>query len=126
MGTIRSFPSGATRDQDADKLDFEGFLSPLVLQMFAEYMHKHRVQSDGTLRASDNWQKGIPLEAYAKSLHRHFHSFWLHHRGHPQLANEDAVSALMGMLFNVQGYAHELLKQHVVLAPAQPPPTEEI
>ena len=69
---MRKFDSGATRDIVEDKFDFEGFLSPLVLNRYAEYMNKHRKQSDGNLRDSDNWQKGIPMKVYMKSGFRHF------------------------------------------------------
>jgi len=58
---MRTFESGATRDDDGTKLDFDGFLSPQALEAYAKYMHKHRVQSDGKLRASDNWKHGMPL-----------------------------------------------------------------
>ena len=105
---IRTFPTGATRDTDADKLDFEGFLSPLVLVRYAEYMNKHRKQSDGQLRDSDNWQKGIPQAQYMKSAWRHFMDWWLEHRGHK--SREGLEDALCGLLFNVAGYLHESLK----------------
>jgi len=39
---MRTFASGATRDADDHKLDFEGFLSPFVLERYAQYMHKHQ------------------------------------------------------------------------------------
>src|SRR5512145_2767796 len=79
-GKVRTFESGATRDTDTNKLDFEGFLNPLVDESFANFMHKHRVQSDGGLRAADNWQKGIPKDEYMKSLFRHFQPLRLLHR----------------------------------------------
>lgn len=63
---MRHFPTGATRNLDDDKIDFEGFLSPLVIERYGQYMHRHRVQADGILRDSDNWQRGIPLSAYMK------------------------------------------------------------
>lgn len=105
---MRTFETGATRDSDAAKLDYEGFLSPLAMEAFAAYMHKHRIQPDGSLRDSDNWQKGIPLDAYMKSGWRHFFDWWKHHRGVP--ANENSVEAMCALLFNVQGYLHEYLK----------------
>lgn len=108
----RTFETGATRDTDQGKFDYEGFLSPLVLRRFGEYMHKHRHQSDGKLRDSDNWQKGIPLEVYMKSMWRHFMDLWLHHRNRWQLANEDIEEALCGLMFNIQGYLHEALKHN--------------
>lgn len=106
--SVRTFQTGATREIDTNKYDYEGFLSPLVLDRFAQYMHKHRIQVDGTLRDSANWQKGIPKEAYMKSGFRHFMDWWRQHRGHKgQDTLEDSLCAL---LFNVQGYLHELLK----------------
>ena len=105
---MRQFETGATRDDDSIKPDYEGFLSPLVLVRFGEYMHKHRKQADGSLRASDNWQKGIPKDAYMKSAWRHFMDWWLEHRGLP--SRDGIEEALMGLLFNVMGYTHEYLK----------------
>lgn len=108
MGGIREFATGATRDQDADKWDFEGFLSPLVVAAYGRYMHRHRQLPDGTLRASDNWQAGIPLDAYVKSGWRHFYDLWANHRGVP--AREGIEDACCAVLFNVMGYLHEYLK----------------
>jgi hypothetical protein len=112
--TVRTFDTGATRDTDADKPDYEGYLSPLVIQRFGEYMTKHRVQSDGSVRASDNWQKGIPKTAYLKSLFRHFVDLWRWHRQFeygPSPAWFEGEEALCAMLFNVQGYLHEMLRE---------------
>ena len=102
---MRAFKTGATRDGDDSKLDYEGFLSPLVLERYAQYMHLHRVQSDGQLRTSDNWQRGIELDSYMKSAWRHFMDWWSRHRR--GVADQDAMCAL---LFNVMGYLHEALK----------------
>jgi hypothetical protein len=107
-GTIRQFETGATRDTAQDKFDFEGFLSPLVLERYAQYMHKHRKQSDGSLRDSDNWQKGIPKDVYMKSGYRHFFDWWKEHRG--IASREGLEDALCAILFNVMGYLHEVLK----------------
>jgi len=116
-GTIRTFDTGATRDADTNKYDYEGFLSPVVLERFGKYMHVHRRQSDGSLRASDNWQKGIPREAYMKSLLRHVMDVWKIHRGgtatDPTNGKEITLQdALMGVLFNAQGYAYEDIKEN--------------
>jgi hypothetical protein len=107
-GVTRKFATGATRDADTNKPDFDGFLSPLVLASFGRYMHKHRQQSDGSLRASDNWQKGIPLEQYVKSLWRHFVDMWSAHRGYPHA--ETLEDSLCAILFNAMGYLHEYLR----------------
>ena len=106
---MRYFDTGATRDTDEGKLDYEGFLSPHVLKRFAEYMHTHRLQADGELRDSDNWQKGIPMEAYMKSLWRHFMDVWSIYRGPFQTPIEEFETALCAMLFNVQGMLHTLI-----------------
>lgn len=106
---MRKFNTGATRDTEEGKHDFEGYLSPLVLEAFARYMTKHRKQADGSVRASDNWQKGIPLDVYMKSGWRHFFDWWCEHRNIK--SREGMEDALMGLLFNLQGYAHEYLKK---------------
>lgn len=105
---MRQFESGATRNVETDQPDYEGFLSPLVLEAFGRYMHRHRKQADGQLRASDNWQKGIPLASYMKSGWRHFMDWWRAHRGLP--CRDGLEDALCGLLFNVGGYLHETLK----------------
>jgi len=109
-GKIRQFETGATRDTADGKLDYEGFYSPIVMKRFAEYMNKHRKQSDGNLRDSDNWQKGIPKNEYMKSLYRHFMDLWLMHRGY-EGREEDIEETLCAVLFNAQGYMFELLKE---------------
>ena len=109
---VRQFKTGATRDTEEGKLDYEGFLNPAVLKAYAEYMNKCRIQSDGKLRESDNWQKGIPKSCYIKSLFRHFVDLWLEHRGYKSRAG--IKDALFGIMFNSMGYLFELLKEEVV------------
>lgn len=107
---VREFASGATRDVDTDKLDFEGFDSPLVNKRYAQYMHFHRRQKDGSLRGSDNWQKGIDSEAYAKSLVRHVEDFRLQWDGFSDEAGDpDIESTLCAILFNAKGILFEIL-----------------
>jgi hypothetical protein len=124
----RTFSTGATRDNDDHKLDYEGFLSPLVLEAYANYMHPKRTMPDGSIRASDNWQKGIPFDAYMKSKWRHFMDVWKNHRGLP--AQDDLKTALLADLFNTMGYLHEVLKAELPTAalptpaPAQTPPSQ--
>jgi hypothetical protein len=110
---IRTFDTGATRSSEDGKIDPEGFLSPLVLVRYSEYMQKHRTQPDGSVRASDNWQKGIPLSAYMKSMWRHFLDVWLMHRGHGPVHSEpdyDMQEALCALIFNASGYLDTILK----------------
>lgn len=106
----RAFETGATRDSDEGKLDFDGFLSPLVLRSFAIYMHKHRTDSNGELRDSDNWKKGIPNDQYMKSMWRHFVAVWEDFNNIK--TDDDEVENLNALLFNVMGLLHEKLKDN--------------
>jgi hypothetical protein len=106
---MRQYDTGATRDTDEGKNDYEGFLSPLVIREFGNYMTKHRVQADGELRNSDNWQRGMPKDDYIKCGWRHWLDFWLFHRGH--VGRETIKEALCAIMFNVMGYLHEILKE---------------
>ena len=110
MMAIRTFDTGATRDTDVKKPDYEGFLSPLVIERYGQFMMNHQKQADGSIRASDNWQKGVPKDVYIKSGFRHFMDWWKFHRGDRRRKDiiEEALCALM---FNVMGYLHEHLKQ---------------
>lgn len=111
---IREFETGATRDKEDGKFDYEGFLSPLALERFAAYMNSHRKQADGNLRDSDNWQKGIPLKVYMKSGWRHLFSWWKIHRGRRVFDERDGHEvtideAICGLIFNAFGYLHVLM-----------------
>lgn len=111
---VRKFETGATRSRDDGRLDFEGFISPLAWERYAEYLHKHRRQADGTFRESDNWQKGMPLATYMKGLFRHFMHAWQRHRGWTVVdpkAAADIEEDLCAIIFNAQGYLHEILKE---------------
>lgn len=106
---MRTFETGATRDDDTNKPDYRGFLSPFALQEYGEYMLKHQEQADGTMRASDNWKKGIPPDAYASSLIRHVVQFWMDYElfggAHEWPPLKDDLCAI---IFNAQGLLHEL------------------
>lgn len=114
MAEMRQFETGATRNLDTNKFDYEAFLSPMVIEEYGRFMHKHRFQADGVMRDGDNWQKGIPLSAYMKSAWRHFHSLWKIHRGHKAYDENgrevDYKEEAMALMFNVMGYVHERLK----------------
>lgn len=117
--SVRTFDTGATRDTAEGKNDYEGFLSPLVLESYGDYMTEHRIQGDGSLRAADNWQKGIPIDAYRSSLIRHVFTAWRLWRGYSVkeekiggvLRQPTLIETLNGVLFNTMGLLHELLKQ---------------
>jgi hypothetical protein len=131
---IRTFNGGATRSVATQKLDIEGFLSPIVIHEYCKYLHRHRVQENGAMRASDNWQKGIPKDEYIKSLLRHVQDVWCLHRGYcvyrektekegeithvmlyrkefknPGWTSVTLKDALCGIVFNAFGYLFELI-----------------
>jgi len=109
---MRKFKSGSTRDTEEGKLDYEGFLSPIVLKAYAEYMNKHRLQADGNLRDSDNWQGLFGEKHYdvcIKSLLRHTMDLWLEHRGYK--SRDGKKDALCGIIFNAKAYLFKMLKE---------------
>jgi hypothetical protein len=109
MSKLRTFESGATRDSNEGKLDYEACLSPLVLKRYAQYAKATSILPDGTIRPQDNWQRGFPLQEVMKSLWRHFIDVWTNHRGvRSELPIEEALCAL---IFNAQCYLHEVLKR---------------
>jgi len=107
MPLIRTFATGATRDTNDNKLDYWRFLSWPVIERYAQYMHTHRVQADGSLRDGDNWKKGIPIECYRESLMRHHVDMELACERGTRL---EVMELLCAMLFNTFGLLHELLK----------------
>jgi hypothetical protein len=129
-GVIRKFATGATRDTSQNKIDPEGYISPLVIQAFCEYMLEHQKQSDGSMRPSDNWQKlfgNTPAEhrdVCIKSLYRHMLDLLILHDGYSQMTRMEkgkhvtTRDALAGVMFNVMAYWFSLLKEE---AEAQEP-----
>ena len=114
--SIRTFTSGATRHVDDEKHDYEGFLSPWTIRRYGEYMQANRVQADGSIRDSDNWQKGIPRSQYMKSLMRHSIDAWSIFRGLFTFDKKDdsevgIEDALCGVIFNASGLLHEVLRK---------------
>lgn len=117
---VRTFETGATRDSAEGKMELAGYLSPLVIKRYGEYMLKHQYQSDGVRRAAGNWKKGIPLEAYMESLTRHHLDVWLHHEGYSSEAREDIEEALCAVIFNSMGYLLSILTSDMLGEGNQP------
>ena len=110
---IRTFDTGATRDTVAGKLDYVKALCPLVLRRYVQYLDKHRLQPDGSMRDFDNWKKGIPQETYHSSKGRHFFATWLLSEGYEVSDNHgpvDEEDALCGEIFNAMGKLREILR----------------
>ncbi len=119
---IRQFDTGANRDADQDKLDYEGFINPLVTKRFAEYMHKNRFLKNGDFRDSDNWQSLFGdkhLDVCIKSMVRHMEDLKLHHRGYSEETTEKIEDSICGIIFNANAYLFKLLldKRSALLSP---------
>ncbi len=113
-GVTRTSDTGATRDTAEGKFDFEAFFSTPVFFRFAAYMHKHRFQSDGTIRDGDNWQKGLDPDETFSSIIRHFWQLWAMKRGNnvvcPSEGNMELEDTLGALMFGLMSYWHELLR----------------
>src|SRR5437899_8805146 len=110
---IRKFNTGATRDTSTGKIDYEAFMSPIVIKAYAEYLNKHRIGSDGSLREGDNWQKLFGEKHYdvcMKSMWRHFMDVWLYQRGSKDQMVGSIDDALAAVIFNAMAYWYALLK----------------
>jgi hypothetical protein len=111
-GSKRVFETGATRDANDDKLQYEGFDNPLVTKRFAQYMHKNRHMKDGTMRDPDNWQNLFGekhFQVCIESLTRHVEDLKLHHRGYSDEAVEELEDSICGILFNAKAYLLKIL-----------------
>jgi len=103
----RTFDTGATRDSDVGKPDYEGYLSPATIIRYGQYMLANQTMADGTVRSGDNWQNKFGRDVLMKSLMRHVVDVWDKHRnGDPDGGLEDALCAVV---FNAFGYLFEEL-----------------
>lgn len=102
----------ATRTASENRYDPEGYLSPLSIERFAEYMQKNQYQADGSKRESDNWQKGMPERRLMQGLWRHFLHLWTRHRGFEPTdvnAGEDIQEDLCAIIWGAQAMLHQRL-----------------
>ena len=73
------------------------------------------MQPDGSLRASDNWKKGIPRVEHLSSMLRHVLDLWIMHNGgatqriRPDGEEVRLLDTLSAILFAAQGYMYEVL-----------------
>lgn len=67
---MRTFKTGATRDDDFGKLEYSNYIHPLCDFSYARYMKTKQI-IDGEYREWDNRQKGIPKDSLLASLVRH-------------------------------------------------------
>lgn len=107
----RVFETGATRSPLGNKLEYDGYLNPLVLKRFAEYMKKHQTQADGQQRAADNWQLNIDMKSLHDSKKRHDIDVWLHIKGYPEEATEDMEESLCAAIFGNMAMLKQVMEQ---------------
>jgi hypothetical protein len=114
---MRTFETGATRDGNVSKIDYEAHLCPETLHAYCEFLHAHRALPDGSRRDADNWQKGMEPDVWIESLVRHSLQLWRLHRGFRVVERKPDGSeieitkyhAVCGVLFNAFGYLRELI-----------------
>lgn len=97
---IRKFESGAVRDSEAKKEDYIETISWTAFKRYAEFMtgKKNRY-------GSGNFKKGIPIDAYERSLIRHITKYLINKFENGSLEKEE--DHLCSMLFNIFGIIHE-------------------
>lgn len=108
---IRTFDTGATRSALGNKLEYDGYLNPLVLKRFAEYMKKHQTQENGEQRAADNWQRNIPMKDLHDSKKRHDMDVWLYVKGYPEEATETLEESLCAAIFGNMAMLKQVMEQ---------------
>lgn len=97
---MRQFATGAVRDSEDGKEDYIETISWTAFARYAAYM-----TSKKTKYGQGNFKKGIPIEAYEKSLVRHLQKYLANkYEGGQTERDEDHLSAI---LFNVFGIMHE-------------------
>ena len=103
---MRKFKSGATRNNDEQKINIIGSFSPLVVCRFAQFMRDHNIKDGKLKRDEANWKKGMPKQSYLESKARHFLDTWKTHEGYEDGNIEEMLCA---DIFNSMGHLHELL-----------------
>jgi hypothetical protein len=110
----RYFEKGAYRDTDRGKNEYTKFLHPLVVEAYGDYMTKHRVQSDGVVRAADNWRTGFGDDhkrVCLESAFRHLLDVWKELEGYESRDGID--EALGGLFFNTLALWAKVLEERV-------------
>ena len=107
---MRTFDTGATRDNVEGKLSYMRALSPAVLKGYVQYLDRHRQTANG-VRAFDNWKNGIAKDAYMDSLMRHTQDAILAYFGEKPAAKDftTLLDLLYAIMFNTNGMIFELL-----------------
>ena len=74
--TTRTFETGATRNGNKGKYEFDKYVNPINELSYAQYMKSHQV-INWEYRPWDNRQKGIPFDSLFESAYRHMQTLCL-------------------------------------------------
>ena len=111
---MREFETGATRNNDQERVDWVKMLSLPAMFEYARYMSRHRLQTDGKLREFDNWKGadkkgGFPLDEVVESLMRHTLDLAALQNGDVPMRPCDTREACCAIIFNAMAYLHTIL-----------------
>ena len=97
---MRSFKTGAVRDDEDGKPDFVETISWTAFNRYAVYMTGKKSKY-----GHGNFKKGIDIDAYERSMMRHIDKYFRNkYEGGTDEPGEDHLSAIV---FNVLGIMHE-------------------
>lgn len=96
---VTHFESGAIRDSQEGKEEYQEAISDLTLRRYALYM-----LSQAKKYGKGNWKKGISSESYSNSLDRHLNKYRI--KKNWGIDIEPGVDHLSAALFNLQGLIH--------------------
>lgn len=97
---MRTFKSGAIRDSEEEKEDYTETISWTAFKRYAKYMTACKKKY-----GAGNFKKGMPIDAYERSLLRHVQKYMenKYEQGNVEVES-DHLSAIV---FNVFGIMHE-------------------
>jgi hypothetical protein len=97
---IRKFKSGAIRDNEDQKEDYIETISWSAMKRYAKFMTAMKSKY-----GEGNFKKGIPIDAYERSLLRHIQKYLENKYEGGQVEKE--LDHLSAILFNCFGIIHE-------------------
>lgn len=97
---VRTFTTGAIRDNDDSKEDYIETFSWCAQKRYAQYMTRQKAKY-----GAGNFKKGIPIESYEQSLLRHVQKYLENKYEGGQV--ELDMDHLAAMRFNIDGIMHE-------------------
>jgi len=97
---MRTFKTGAVRDDDNGKESYVETISWTALKRYAQYMTSKKAKY-----GQGNFKKGIPIESYEESMVRHMQKYIANkYEGGNCEKDEDHLAAIV---FNALGIMHE-------------------